>query len=125
MHVATYRCVGMQNVFYFCSTYVHAFSCPCGSFPTACHNDLHDLTTSLLSEVCSDVSVELALQPLDHEPLQYATANQEGGSQFDVVVQSFWGRNWHHTFLILECLTHLYPPILTLHCLHVILHVNE
>ena len=49
--------------------------CTCGGFPTACHNELHDLTVSLLSEVCSDVGVEPALQRLDCEPLQYATAN--------------------------------------------------
>ena len=55
----------------------HAFSCPCGGFPTICHNKLSDLTASLLIEVCSDVGVEPALQPLDHKPLQYATANRE------------------------------------------------
>ena len=33
----------------------HAFSCPCGGFPFIRHNEIHDLTTSLLSEVCSNV----------------------------------------------------------------------
>ena len=47
----------------------HAFSCPCSSFPTICHNEICDLTAYLLSEVCPDVGVEPALQPLDSEPL--------------------------------------------------------
>ena len=61
----------------------------CGGFPIACHNELHDLTASHLNEVCSDVGVEPALQPLDREPLQYATANRENGAQLDVVARDF------------------------------------
>ena len=37
--------------------------------------------------------VEPALQPLDHEPLQYATANWVDGAQLDVVAWDFWGWN--------------------------------
>ena len=44
---------------------------------------------SLLSEVCYDVGVELALQPLDHEPLQYATANCEDGACLSDVAKDF------------------------------------
>jgi len=58
----------------------HAFSCPCGGFPSMRHNDICDLTAS---EVCCNVGVKPALQPLDHEPLRYATANRE-----DVVLAS-------------------------------------
>ena len=47
----------------------HAISCPCGGFPSICHNEVYDSTASLLSEVCCDVGVEPALLPLDHEPL--------------------------------------------------------
>ena len=47
----------------------HALRNPCGSFPTIRHKEIRDLTASLLSEVCSDVGGEPALQPLDHEPL--------------------------------------------------------
>ena len=59
----------------------HAFTCPCGRFPSIRHNEVRDLTASLLSEVCSDVGVEPALQPLDGEPLQFATANSEDGAR--------------------------------------------
>ena len=62
------------------------------------HNDIRDLTASLLSEVCCDVGVEPALQPLDHEPLHYATANREDGARLDVVARDFWGQNRQHAF---------------------------
>ena len=77
----------------------HAFSCPCGGFPTIRHNEVRDLTASLLHEICSDVGVELALQSLDHEPLQFATANHEDGTRLDVVARDFWGQNRQHVFL--------------------------
>ena len=49
----------------------HALSCPCGGFPLIRHNELRDLTTNLLSEVCTDVGIKPTLQPLDNElPLQ-------------------------------------------------------
>jgi len=71
----------------------HAFSCSCGGFPSICHNELHNLTADLLSEVCSDVGIEPPLQPLDNEPLHYATANREDGAHLDVVARDFWGQN--------------------------------
>ena len=67
----------------------HVFTCPCGGFPSIRHNEVKDLTASLLSEVCSDVGVEPSLQPLDCEPLQFATANSENGSRIDVVARDF------------------------------------
>ena len=36
----------------------HAFSCPCGGFPSIRHIELRNLTADLLSEVCSDVGIE-------------------------------------------------------------------
>ena len=72
----------------------HAFTCPCGGFPSIRHNEVRDLTASLLSEVCSDVGAEPALQPVEGEPLQFATASREdGAARLDVVARDFWGRN--------------------------------
>ena len=45
-----------------------------------------------------DVGVEPALQPLDHEPLHYATANREDGARLDVVARDFWGQNRQRAF---------------------------
>ena len=76
----------------------HAFYCPYGGFPTIHDNELHDLTASLISEVCLDVGFESSLQPLDCEPLQYAITNQEDGAWLDVVAQEFWGQNRQPVF---------------------------
>ena len=62
------------------------------------HNEVRDLTASLLSEVCSDVGVEPVLQPLDGEALQFSTANREEGARLDVVARDFWGRNRQRAF---------------------------
>ena len=97
-------------------TVQHAFSCPCGGFPSIRHNELCNLTAELLSEVCSDVGIEPALQPLDSEPLWYATANREDGARLDVVARDFWGSNRQRAFLTLGCLTHLQVPICGLLC---------
>jgi len=63
----------------------HTFNCPCGGFPSIHHNEVRDLTASLLSEVCSDVGVEPALRPVEGKPLQFAAANRDDGARFNVV----------------------------------------
>ncbi len=40
----------------------HALSCPTGGFPSIRHNEVRDITASLLSEVCHNVSIEPHLQ---------------------------------------------------------------
>ncbi len=52
----------------------HAFTCPRGGFPILRHNEIRDLTANLLTEVCHDVSVEPALQPLTGEMLSGASS---------------------------------------------------
>jgi len=65
--------------------------CSTGGFPTVRHNELRDLTASLLSKVCHDVCVEPPLQPLTGESLSFSTANTEAGARLDVKVRGFWG----------------------------------
>ena len=45
----------------------HAMMCNLGGFPTIRHNEIRDLTASLLSEVCHNVVIEPHLQPLNGE----------------------------------------------------------
>ena len=45
-------------------TIEHVMSCPKGGFPSIRHNEVRDLTATLLTEVCHDVCVEPDLQPL-------------------------------------------------------------
>ena len=42
----------------------HALSCAKGGFPTIRHNEIRDITASLLTEVCSEVCIEPELQPV-------------------------------------------------------------
>ena len=55
----------------------HTLKCPTGGFLIICHNKIRGLTADLMSEVCHDVCVEPALQPLTGEQLTFATANRE------------------------------------------------
>ena len=69
----------------------HALSCSCGSLPSIRHNDIRDLTAKILTEVCSNVSIEPSLQPLTGEILNYRSCNTEEGAHLNVCAQGFWG----------------------------------
>ena len=68
----------------------HAMSCKKGGFVHARHNEVRDLTASLLKEVCHDVAVEPLLQPLTGEQFRYKTAITSPEARLDVSVRSFW-----------------------------------
>ena len=74
-------------------TTTHAFSCPKGAFPSIRHDQIRDVTAQLLSEVCPNVEVEPALQPITGETFHYRTANVEDNARLDVKAQGFWGSN--------------------------------
>jgi len=76
----------------------HAFSCPHGAFPIIRHNDIHDLTAKLMSEVCHDVQVEPHLQPLSGESLHYKSAVHEDDARVDIRAASFWSCRHHRSF---------------------------
>ena len=76
----------------------HALSCNRGGFPTLRHNDIRDMTASLLSEVCSNVSVEPPLQELSGESLR-ALANRDAGVRLDIAVDGFWGPRRERTYI--------------------------
>ena len=42
----------------------HVLSYPRGGFPFIHHNEIRDLSASLLTEVCNDIHIEPDLQPL-------------------------------------------------------------
>ena len=54
--------------------------CKNDGFPTLKHNEVRDITADLLKEVCHNVNIEPALQPLSGETFRYATAKVESGS---------------------------------------------
>ena len=77
----------------------HSLSCPKGGFPTIRHNEIRDLTASLMTEVCNDVQLEPDLQPLTGEQLTYTTANVEDGARLDIAANGFWGGRYERTFI--------------------------
>jgi hypothetical protein len=70
----------------------HAFNCKKGGFVANRHNDLRDLTASLLDEVCKDVCVEPPLVPLTGETLEFRTANRSDEARLDISARGVWGK---------------------------------
>ena len=75
----------------------HALSCNRGGFPTLRHNEVRDLTASLLSDVCSNVCVKPELQELSGEALG-CLANKESGARANIVMDGFWESGRARTF---------------------------
>ena len=69
-----------------------------GGFPTIRHNEICNVTASLLSEVCHDVAVERHLQPLEGETFPYATVNSQESARLAIVASGFWGGRFERSF---------------------------
>ena len=69
----------------------HAMICPTGGFPTIRHNEVRDITATLLREVCPEVSVEPILQPLSGETMCGLSANCQPEARLDISARGFWG----------------------------------
>ncbi|KAG0714909.1 hypothetical protein GWK47_013166 [Chionoecetes opilio] len=67
-------------------------TCKRGGFVCIRHDEVRDVTASMLREVCRDVSTEPTLLPLDGEHLQYRTANTANEARVDVSARGFWTR---------------------------------
>ena len=80
-------------------TVQHVLSCPKGGYPTIRHNELRDITASLLTEVCHDVRIEPDLQPLTGENFAYESANSTDGARLDIAVNGFWGGRYEKSYL--------------------------
>ena len=85
----------------------HALFCYRGGFPTLRHNNIQELTASLVSEVCSNVAVEPELQQLTGEKLQGSAANRRW------VLGPREGENF---FRYLFFLPHMLLQTRSLHC---------
>ena len=55
-------------------TVEQAFYCAKGGFPSIRHNEIRDITATLLTEVCHNVSIEPDLQPISNETMHLASA---------------------------------------------------
>ena len=68
----------------------YAMICHTGGFPTRRHNEIRDITATLLTDVCHNVSIEPLLQPLSGESLHYRTSNVEDDARLDIRARGFW-----------------------------------
>ena len=87
---------------------IHYICCSHGGFPSIHHNELHDITAELMSEVCYNVGTKPPLQPRN-EHLIHWTANRVDGTWLDVAADSFWGNDRQHTFLDIRVFNPLVP----------------
>ena len=87
-----WRPVGMATM-YVCgksNDVQHALSCKTGGLPIHRHNDIRDLTTSLMSEVSTSTETEPQLQPLSGESLSRRSAIAQDDSRLDIRCRGFW-----------------------------------
>ena len=77
----------------------YALNCKTGGFPAIRHNEVRDITASLLSEVCHGVTVEPHLQPLPGESISRSSAINEDGVRLDVAAYGFWGGRFEKAFM--------------------------
>ena len=68
----------------------HAMTCHMGGIPTIRHNEIRDLTASLVTEVCHNVAIEPLLQPLSGELLSHRSANTQPNARQDIRARGFW-----------------------------------
>ena len=69
----------------------HALSCSKGGLPSIRHNEIRDLTATLLTKVCSQAATEPELQLVSQEDFSLSTANVQDGARLDIVMNGFWG----------------------------------
>ena len=87
----------------------HALSCAIGGFPSLRHNEIQDITASLLTEVCSEVCVEPDLQPVTPDQLNGASADSQDGARLDVSANEVWGGRFQKTYFDVRVFNPLAP----------------
>jgi hypothetical protein len=77
----------------------HAMSCMKGGFIHRRHDDVQDLFTSVLKDVCHNVEVEPHLQSLTGEVLA-SSVNSSHEARLDVSACRYWQRGQHAFFYV-------------------------
>ena len=70
----------------------HQLCCARGGFPTLRHNEIRDLLARELTEICTAVSTEPALQPLSGERFPLRSTNRREDARLDIAARGFWTR---------------------------------
>ena len=85
------------------------------------HNEIRDLTASLLSEVGHDVRVEPHLQPLSGETMRYRTANTDAEARSDISACGFWGSRFEKVYMDVWCVNLTFIDVIC--CMVLVLYV--
>ncbi len=88
----------------------HALSCAKGGFPSIRHNEIRDITATLLTEVCNDVCVESDLQPVAPNQLHGSSANIQDGARLDIAANGVWGGRLERTYFDVRVSIPLHHP---------------
>ena len=70
----------------------HAMTCHKGGYPSIKLNEIRDVSSNLLSEVCHNTCVEPVHQPLSGESFQSRSANTQDEARCDIRARGFWSR---------------------------------
>ena len=68
----------------------HALNCKKGGFISNRHNEVRNLTASILQEVCNDVQIEPILEPLSGEKLSKSIVTDN--ARVDIAARSVWAK---------------------------------
>ena len=71
----------------------HAITCHMGGIPTIVaihHNEIRDISATLLTEICHNVATETLLQPLTNESFAHRSANTEPNARLNIRARGFW-----------------------------------
>ena len=77
----------------------HVLTCKTGGFSAVRHNEVRDITATLLAEVCHGVTIEPHLQPFSGESLLYHSAITEDGARLDIAMYGFGGGGFEKAFV--------------------------
>ena len=80
-------------------TEAHTLSCPTGGFPSVWHNEVRDLTASMLKRVAHNVSVKPHLQQVTGEQFRHRSAIQTDQARLDVAASGIWGGGFERTYI--------------------------
>ena len=75
-------------------TMAHSLMCTYGGFVNKRHNDIRDLSVSLLKDVCHNVHSEPVLQPLSGETFRLRSSSTEDHARLDISAEGFWGHRF-------------------------------
>ena len=82
----------------------HVLSCLKGGLPSLRHNEIRDLTATLLTEVCSQVCIEPELQPI-HNPDEFHLSTSNTG----IAMNGCWGSHSERCFIDVHVFNPLAP----------------